>query len=114
MIEILMNQRQVLNDFYHSRTWRRVRWIILHKYRGICQKCGKAGNEVHHIIPLTPLNVHDASIALNPDNLILLCTSCHNAERSPEVQVRSDVCFDKQGNLLKKSGPPRSKSGENE
>ena len=34
--------------------------------------------EVHHKIHLTLDNVDDPSIALNLDNLLLLCKECHN------------------------------------
>ncbi|WP_142363471.1 HNH endonuclease signature motif containing protein, partial [Streptococcus pneumoniae] len=34
--------------------------------------------EVDHIIELTWENLDDWKIALNPDNLQLLCKSCHN------------------------------------
>ena len=50
--------------------------------RGICQVCGKRGTEVHHIIELNDENVDDPNIALNPDNLQLLCTACHNQMRA--------------------------------
>lgn len=105
------NERQDLSWFYNTRAWKKVRWIVLHKYRGICQTCGKRGFEVHHIIPLSPSNVHDASISLNPDNLMLLCTSCHNAMRSPESEVRSDVEFNKYGDLTQKTGDLIQKAG---
>jgi 5-methylcytosine-specific restriction endonuclease McrA len=105
-----MNNRQEFNKFYNSRAWKKVRWIVLHKYRGICQRCGMRGFEVHHVIPLTSTNVHDASISLNPDNLMLLCTSCHNAMRSPESEVRNDVMFNKAGDLTQKAGPPHQKA----
>ena len=52
---------------------------------GLCERCyadGKitAGDEVHHKIRLTPENLGDPSIALNWDNLELLCKDCHIKE----------------------------------
>lgn len=35
------------------------------------------GEIVHHKTPLTPENIHDERITLNPDNLELLCRECH-------------------------------------
>jgi len=35
------------------------------------------GEIVHHKIHLTPENIHDPKIALNFDNLQLLCRDCH-------------------------------------
>lgn len=36
------------------------------------------GKIVHHKIWLTPDNIHDTSITLNWDNLMLVCQDCHN------------------------------------
>ena len=33
---------------------------------------------MHHIIELTPDNINNPSISLNPRNLMLLCNDCHN------------------------------------
>lgn len=48
----------------------------------LCQDCLKRGRytpaeEVHHIRELTPDNINDPSITLNPDNLVSLCRECH-------------------------------------
>ena len=72
---------------YMSTAWRRCREAYI-KYRGgLCERClsrgvYNAGVIVHHKIYLTPDNVHDDSIALNFDNLELLCRDCHGAEHS--------------------------------
>jgi hypothetical protein len=47
---------------------------------------------LHHIKELTPENVHDATVALNPDNLMLVHHGCHNrihrrGRRNNERQV---------------------------
>nr|WP_243865432.1 HNH endonuclease signature motif containing protein [Paenibacillus lupini] len=49
----------------------------------MCEECTRqhrieAGKEVDHIIELTDENKHDWNIAYNPDNLQLLCSTCHN------------------------------------
>ena len=92
--------------FYNSSRWRKVQKYIKAKYRGLCQECGRAGWEVHHIIPLTLENVDDPFISLGEDNLVLLCTKCHNAKRSDERQVRRDVEFDEDGNVIILDTPP--------
>lgn len=92
--------------FYNSTRWKRAQRYIKSKYRGICQQCGNLGWEVHHIKALTPFNLEDDDIAVGENNLTLLCTSCHNAERSKDVYVRSDLMFDEEGNLVSKQ-PPR-------
>lgn len=75
--------------------------IKLLKERGICERCGKRGTEVHHKTHLTPSNVSDPSIALGLDNLVLLCKACHNAEHGREnKQIRSDITFDRSGNVI--------------
>jgi len=86
--------------FYQSKLWKSVRQRVRYKHRGICEECGNAGWEVHHIIPLTESNVDDPDISINEKNLQLLCTSCHDAKRSQEEVTREDVAFDADGNLV--------------
>ena len=45
------------------------------KYK--CQKCSRPAQEVHHKIHLSPENIWDIKVSLNPDNLISLCRDCH-------------------------------------
>lgn len=50
-----------------------------------CAKCGKiianaAEITGHHKIELTPENVRDYNISLNPDLVDLICSDCHNVE----------------------------------
>lgn len=33
---------------------------------------------MHHIIELTPDNINNPNVSLNPRNLMLLCNDCHN------------------------------------
>ena len=91
-----------IDKFYHSAKWKRCRAYVVSLHRGVCQRCGMPGTEVHHIIPLTIDNVNDPFIALNPDNLELLCKSCHDMERRKYDDVRGDLKFDEQGNLVKR------------
>lgn len=70
--------------FYKSKEWQACRESAIRRDAFLCQDCLKAGRyipaeEVHHIIPLTPANVHDASISLNLANLVSLCRECHKA-----------------------------------
>lgn len=72
--------REFSETFYHSKKWKDMRQYILIRDQYRCQRCGSALNlEVHHIIHLTPGNIHDASITLNDKNLITLCRDCHFA-----------------------------------
>ncbi len=92
--------------FYDSVTWKRTKQDKIIEQRGICQRCGKRGTEVHHIIPLNDDNVDDPNIALNLDNLVLLCTSCHNQMRiEEEGRNPNQVEFTPDGDVvIKKSG----------
>ena len=70
--------------FYHSMAWRRCRNAYMKSAGGLCELClGKGlvepGVIVHHKIELTPDNIHDPNITLNPDNLQLVCRDCHAA-----------------------------------
>ena len=71
-------QPKRLHNFYKSDVWHKVREEVILRAKGRCEICGKVGREVHHKIHLTLDNLDDPSIALNKDNLILLCTECHN------------------------------------
>lgn len=94
-------RRQVLKKFYNSRQWQRARLLKIQTAYGICERCGKAGWEVHHIEPLTLINMHDPNISINQDNLELLCTSCHSAINEwGHKPTRKDIKFDKEGNVI--------------
>ncbi len=78
-----MAKYAVLKSFYASEEWQRFRLVIINE-RGLwCQHCGQLVTKtseltLHHIIELTPENVCDATISLNPDNILLVCHDCHN------------------------------------
>ena len=70
--------------FYASRTWRACRAGYLKKVI-YCERCAKSGlltpgEHVHHKVRLTPENISDPTVALNWDNLELLCRACHEKE----------------------------------
>jgi hypothetical protein len=73
----------VLKSFYASERYQRFRAAIIAERGPRCQKCGRIlvsslDCQLHHIIELTPENVHDVSISLNPKNVLVLCHSCHD------------------------------------
>jgi 5-methylcytosine-specific restriction endonuclease McrA len=86
-----------INRFYRSAAWQQARLIKITSANGRCEKCGGVGEEVHHIIHVTPSNVEDLKVTLNQDNLILLCKDCHNKEHGRFNS--SGQKFDKDGNL---------------
>lgn len=79
----------VLHQFYCSKPWLNLSYMLKVKSGGKCNRCGftaKTKEEwallvAHHSpIELTEENVHDANIALNPDNTEIICLDCHNKE----------------------------------
>ena len=72
--------RSFSKAFYKSRQWEEVRTFVLMRDRYVCQRCGRPAQEVHHKIHLSPENIWDPKITLNPDNLLSLCKECHFAQ----------------------------------
>ena len=78
-----------LFSFYRSDEWSRFRKVFLSERMErdgelVCEHCGKAIVHpyeaiLHHKIELTEENVFDADVALNPDNIMLVCPKSHNA-----------------------------------
>jgi hypothetical protein len=75
----------MLDSFYQGELWRNCREKIifdrLHKGKTVCEYCGQPIYDTiigHHIKELTPYNVNDYSISLNPDNIMLVHSGCHN------------------------------------
>lgn len=91
-----MNRSPEVEAFYTSWTWRRCRQGYAESKGGLCERCRKRGIiqagskdqplEVHHKVPLTTDNVRDPKIALNWDNLELLCKRCHDEERERKAR----------------------------
>lgn len=69
--------------FYKSTKWRKCRAAFVASRvnidGGLCQICRDApGYIVHHKVWLTPENITDPDIALNPANFLYVCHDCHN------------------------------------
>lgn len=89
-----MKDRAWAKAFYVSQPWIKCRTAYAKSRGNLCERCAERGlivpgDEVHHKIRLTPANVKDPSVALNWDNLELLCKDCHIKEHRP-VQWRAD------------------------
>lgn len=105
--------RAFAKAFYNSREWKNCRENILRRDNYLCVKCGKPAEEVHHIIHLSPKNISDINITLNPDNLISLCRDCHfNEHKQDKIQglksranpaSGNEYEFDENGFLVSKS-----------
>lgn len=76
--------RDFAKPFYHSPEWKKAQRLYIKQAGGLCERCLARGIItpgviVHHKIPLTPENIMDPSVTLNPANLQLLCRDCHAA-----------------------------------
>ncbi len=65
--------------FYNSTAWRKKRVEIMQQYNGLCQVCAasnvvRSADVVDHIKEFRD----EPELALNNDNLVPLCHSCHN------------------------------------
>jgi 5-methylcytosine-specific restriction endonuclease McrA len=68
-----------------------------------CAHCYGRATEVHHIVELTPTNIHDANIALNPDNLISLCHDCHaKITNGADGDLPVGYVFDENGQVVRR------------
>lgn len=76
---------------YKSQAWKKLRADYIKSVGGICERCWKRGEirpaeVVHHKVYISPENITDPSVTLNPRNLEALCRPCHEREhrRAPE------------------------------
>jgi len=87
-----------VDAFYHSQEWKDARALKIKIAHGLCEKCGRKGTEVHHVVPLDENNVEDPAIRVGMGNLMLLCKACHDSIRS---QPSGGRCrFDSGGNVV--------------
>ena len=68
-----------INEFYHSRQWEHLRASVLRRDGYQCRICKRYGRlrqatTVHHIKHLDEY----PELALDPSNLVSVCTQCHN------------------------------------
>lgn len=80
---------ELFNSFYQSTEWKALRNYKFGMADGLCENCKKkgivrVGREVHHIVPIE----EDWSKRLNFDNLVLLCSDCHNEQHERISQLQ--------------------------
>jgi hypothetical protein len=90
--------------FYKSKAWQECRQAYFIYRHGICERCGRPGEIVHHKEYLTPANINDPNITMGFDNLELLCQDCHNKEHSKQPSIKEGLTFDAEGNPVQ--SPP--------
>lgn len=91
-----MNKDPEVEKFYTSWTWRKCRAAFAKSKGNLCERCRARGIiqpgskeqplETHHKIPLTKDNVNDPDVALNWNNMELLCKKCHDEERERKAK----------------------------
>ena len=89
-----MSEPRFAHSFYKSSAWMKCARAYRKDRGGLCERCWAKGlivqgEEVHHKIKLTPENINDPAIALNWDNLELLCKQCH-LEEHRKIRWRVD------------------------
>ncbi len=96
--------------FYKSKAWLDCRQAYIKGLKDkTCPRCKEnPGKIVHHKITLTPENINDPMITLNPEHFEYICQTCHTQEHLKNKSTRSDVKFDEEGNLIKIESPPQN------
>lgn len=85
--------------FYNSSAWQQTRMAYMVSRHGLCERCGRPGQIVHHRKALRPQDMRDTTRTLGWSNLELLCHHCHDLEHMSK-QLQSRCRFDEQGNIL--------------
>ena len=106
-----MAKYQILSDFYKSPEWINLRKQLMLQRSNpsqglVCEHCHEPIlRDIecigHHIQELTPLNVNDVTISLNPKNNLLVHHRCHNA-----LHERFGQCLSQRVYII--YGPPLS------
>ena len=87
---------------YGSKEWRNIRNFVLNRDFYMCKICGEINcNTVHHVVELTPANINDSNITLNPDNLVTVCNQCHDEIHGRNYRREQErYSFDANGNII--------------
>jgi len=69
-------------QFYSSKAWQDCRNEYAKRQQHLCEEClrqgiYRPGEIVHHKIHIDPITIEKPEVALNFDNLELLCRQCH-------------------------------------
>ena len=103
-VGLLHMAKEWARQFYNSKAWRETRKQILRRDLYTCAYCYDRAEEVHHIIELTPGNINDTNITLNPDNLLSLCHNCHTKiTQGSAGDIQEGYIFDEDGMVIRRS-----------
>lgn len=88
--------REFARQFYSSALWQDCRNGYAASRGHLCENCLargiiRSGEIVHHVIELDPINIERPEVALNWDNLRLLCRECHAEEHDKRNKGRRYV-----------------------
>lgn len=100
------DMKDFAKKFYMSKAWKKIRQYVFKRDMGLCVRCGRPGEIVHHKIYLTAENIDDPFISLNEKNLETLCRECHAIEHDGEPVTDRELMFDEFGNLVERSDCP--------
>jgi len=96
--------------FLKSADWRNFRQEYIDRRvladGGLCEVCCQvAGQELHHVKPVTPDNFSDKSIKLGNDNVKWVCKECHSRNEKSRVEKYANPPFKLQnGCYMNESG----------
>lgn len=85
--------REFSKGLYNSALWVKTRKAYFSYKHGICEKCGKPGEIVHHKIHLNARNINKPEITLSFDNLQLVCRECHESIHRPKESTAEGTMF---------------------
>lgn len=91
-------------SFYRSKKWKDTQRAYMINNNYLCERCGQPAKIVHHKTFINPNNINDPNITLAWDNLQCVCMDCHAVLHGNAI-CSSELFFDENGNLKKKSPP---------
>ena len=91
--------RDFAKSFYSSKRWQDCRNGYARSVGFLCENClrrgiYKPGDIVHHRIEIDPININNPEVALNWNNLELLCRECHAEAHDSRKKSRRYIVGD--------------------
>lgn len=81
-----MNERERYQRYLCSPEWWAKRNAVMERARGLCERCGREAEQVHH---LTYARKYDERL----DDLLAICGRCHNAIHNPVASTPEPAPF---------------------